>query len=105
VTDVAFHPLAEQELVEAANFYEARAAGLGHDFIREVEHMLAQIVATPEAGTILSGTIRRRLVRRFPFAILYQAGAKNVSVIALMHLRRRPGYWRRRLWDNTETDL
>jgi toxin ParE1/3/4 len=95
VTDVVFHPLAEQELV---------AAGLGNDFIREVEHMLAQIVATPEAGNILTGTIRRRLVRRFPFAILYQAGAKNVSVIALMHQRRRPGYWRRRLQDNIKTD-
>jgi toxin ParE1/3/4 len=105
VTDVVFHPLAEQELVEAATFYEASATGLGNDFVREVEHMLAQIVAAPEAGTIFSGTIRRRLVRRFPFAILYQVGAKNVSVIALMHQHRRPGYWRRRLPDNTKTDL
>jgi len=103
VTEVVFHPLAEQELVEAANFYEARAAGLGNDFIGEVEHMLAQIAADPEAGNILAGPIRRRLVRRFPFAILYQARAQNLSAIALMHLRRRPGYWRRRLRDNTRT--
>ena len=103
MTGVVFHPLAEQELLEAADFYETRAVGLGNDFIREVEHMLAQIVASPEAGNILTGTIWRRLVRRFPFAILYQAGAENLSMIALMHLRRRPGYWRRRLRDNTKT--
>jgi hypothetical protein len=55
VTDVVFHPLAEQELVEAANFYDERAAGLGNDFIREVEHMLAQIIATPKLGPFLRG--------------------------------------------------
>ena len=70
MTSFVFHPLAEQELVEAAQFYETRAAGLGSDFIREVEHTLAQIAANPEAGSVLTGTIRRHLVRRFPFAIL-----------------------------------
>ena len=55
MTGVVFHPLAEQELLEAADFYETRAVGLGNDFIREVEHMLAQIVASPEAGNILAG--------------------------------------------------
>jgi hypothetical protein len=63
---LSFHPLAEQELIEAAHFYERRAAGLGADFVREVERTLVRI--------------RRRL-----------------SVIALMHLRRRPGYWKTRL--------
>jgi toxin ParE1/3/4 len=101
VTSVVFHLLAEEELVEAVRFYEARAPGLGGDFIREVEYMLAQIAVNPEAGNLLTGTIRRRLLRRFPFAILYQAGTENLSVIAVMHLHRRPGYWRRRLKKNT----
>jgi hypothetical protein len=78
-------------------FYEARASGLGGDFIRQVERTLAQIVANPEAGSPLAGKIRRRLVQRFPFAILYQSGPEDVSVLAVMHLRRRPDYWKRRL--------
>ena len=90
-----------KELVDAAAFYEARAAGLGGDLIREVEHMLAQIAANPDAGSLLAGTIRRRLIRRFPFAILYQARAEKLAVIALMHLHRRPGYWSSRLRDDT----
>jgi toxin ParE1/3/4 len=89
--------------MEAVKFYETRAVGLGGDFIREVEHTLAQIVTNPEAGSAFAGTIRRRLLRRFPFAILYQTGAENLSVIALMHLHRRPGYWKRRLRDTTRT--
>jgi toxin ParE1/3/4 len=101
VTDVVFHPLAEQELLEATHFYETRTAGLGDDFLREVEHMLAQIVANPEVGNVLTGTIRRRLLGRFPFAILYQTQPEILFVIALMHLRRRPGYLRRRVRDST----
>jgi toxin ParE1/3/4 len=97
VTDVVFHPLAEQELIEAAHFYQRRAVGLGDNFVREVERALAQIVANPAAGSVLTGAIRRWLVRRFPFAILYQSGSERLSVIALMHLRRRPGYWKTRL--------
>ena len=53
MTGIVFHPLAERELLEAARFYEARAVGLGGDFIREVEHALAQIVADPQAGAWL----------------------------------------------------
>jgi toxin ParE1/3/4 len=97
VTGVVFHPLAERELIEAARFYEGRAVGLGADFIREVEHTLAQIVADPQAGNLIARTIRRRLLRRFPFAILYQVTDDDLSVVALMHLHRRPGYWRRRV--------
>lgn len=96
MSGIIFHPLAERELVEAARFYEARAVGLGGDFIREVEHSLTQIAASPQAGRVFEGTIRRWLVRRFPFANLYRVTTEDVSVVALMHVRRRPGYWKRR---------
>jgi hypothetical protein len=69
---VVFHPLAERELIESAKFDDKRAAGLGADFIRQVEHTLAKVVADPGAGKVLSGAIRRKLVQRFPFAVLYR---------------------------------
>jgi len=69
VTGVVFHPSAERELIEAIRFYEGRAVGLGSDFLREVEHTLAQIVVSPDAGSLLTGTVRRRLVWRFPFEL------------------------------------
>jgi hypothetical protein len=53
VTSVVFHLLAERELIESTRFYEARASGLGGDFIQQVERTLAQIVANPEAGARL----------------------------------------------------
>ena len=95
---VVFHPLAERELIEAAKFYETRAAGLGEDFVLQVERTLAGIVQKSKVGSILTRPIRRRLIPRFPFALLYQSEeTQQITVIALMHLRRRPGYWKRRI--------
>jgi plasmid stabilization system protein ParE len=95
---VVFHPLAEQELIAAAKSYETRAPGLGADFVRQVERTLSDIVANPDAGTLFVGSrIRRRLLRRFPFGLVYQRDTENILVIAVMHLHRRPGYWKRRL--------
>jgi toxin ParE1/3/4 len=92
-----FHPLAERELIAAARFYEIHARGLGADFIRQAERTLAEVLAHPTAGSpIVGSTIRRRLMRRFPFVIVYEVDADNISIIAVMHLRRRPAYWKRR---------
>ena len=92
-----FHPLAEREFIAAARFYETRAPGLGADFIRQVERILSEIVAHPNSGSLFVGsTIRRRLIQRFPFGIVYELESANISVMAVMHLRRRPGYWQRR---------
>ena len=51
------------------------------------------IVEYPEAGHIVLGSIRRRLVRRFPYAILYATRPRVVLVLAIMNLKRRPAYW------------
>jgi plasmid stabilization system protein ParE len=97
---LVFHPLAERELIAAARFYETRASGLGANFIRQIERTLADVVVHPNAGSLFMGmgtTIRRRLMQRFPFGVVYEVETENISVIAIMHLRRRPGYWKRRL--------
>jgi plasmid stabilization system protein ParE len=94
---LTFHPQAERELIAAARFYETRAPGLGADFIHQIERTLAEVTARPGAGSLIPGTaIRRRLTQRFPFAVVYELGPDHIAVIAIMHLRRRPGYWKRR---------
>jgi hypothetical protein len=62
-----FHRLAEYELNEAAQYYDLEEPGLGVAFLEEVDRCLQSIQAAPEAGAILRGTIRRRLLRRFPY--------------------------------------
>jgi toxin ParE1/3/4 len=90
---VSFNPLAEQELNDAAQYYELESAGLGAAFLTEIERCCGSIVEHPEAGQVILGSIRRRLVLRFPYAVLYTIRPGVVRVLAVMNLKRRPAYW------------
>jgi toxin ParE1/3/4 len=94
---VSFHPQAQQELFEAAEFYENRSVGLGRRFLDEVELGSVAIAEAPERCPVLSGTIRRYLVMPFPYGLLYTADSEHVVIVAVMHLHRKPGYWRDRI--------
>ena len=87
--NVSFNPLAEQELNDAAQYYEIESQGLGAAFLAEVRRCCEGIVQYPGAGHTAVGSIRRRLVRRFPYAT--RPGV--VRVLAVMNLNRRPTYW------------
>ena len=90
---VSFHPLAERELNDAAHYYDRQNPGLGAAFLDEVERSCADIASFPQAGAIVEGPIRRRLVRRFPYALLYTVQADIIRILAVMNVRRRPAYW------------
>jgi len=66
-----FHRLAERELNEATQYYDLEKPDLGSSFLREVDRCLRSLEKHPEAGPILRGSVRRRLLRRFPYALLY----------------------------------
>lgn len=91
--EVSFHRLAELELNEAAAYYELERQGLGARFLREVDRCIESLVKHPQAGAIILGDVRRRLVRRFPYAVLYTIKPEGVRIQAIMNLKRRPLYW------------
>ena len=67
-----FHRLGDRELNEAAQYYDLESPGLGSSFLEEVDRCSQSIQDQPEAGMILRGSVRRRLLRRFPYALLYR---------------------------------
>ncbi len=67
----SFHPEAEEELNKAIDYYEDIEPGLGYDFALEVYSAIQLSVKYPKAWTVLEGEVRRCLVRRFPYGILY----------------------------------
>lgn len=91
--DVSFHRLAERELNEAAQYYELERPGLGSAFLSEVQRCLRAISEHPGAGRALVGKVRRRLLRRFPYSLLYTLKPDAIRVLAVMNLKRRPSYW------------
>jgi plasmid stabilization system protein ParE len=92
----AFHPEAQAELEAAIEYYEGCKAGLGVDFAAECFACLRAIENHPAAWPVLEGELRRCLLRRFPYGIVYVAAGGRVLVVAIMHLHRQPGYWRDR---------
>ena len=88
-----FHRLADRELNEAAQYYDLESPGLGSSFLEEVDRCLQSIEDHPEAGVILRGFVRRRLLRRFPYALLYKIKPTSIRILAVMNLKRRPTYW------------
>ncbi len=76
-------------------------AGLGADLTDEVDHALDAIAERPMTWPARPGIaealgIRRFLMARFPFAVAYVVEGDEVVILAIAHLRRRPGYWLRR---------
>lgn len=95
---VEFHPLAKQELDTAFKHYLKLGQNLRDDFSLSVEAGLNSIRQLPRAHPIVIEPVRRILLSRFPYQLVYlPRGSEAVRIFAVAHLARRPGYWRRRL--------
>lgn len=93
IKTVRLLPPAEQEMFDAARYYELQAPGLGQDFLDKVELALQDLVNSSERWPIVQDDIRRRLIRRFPYSLLYRIDPDEVVILAVMHQRRHPSYW------------
>ncbi len=88
--------LAEQEMLDAAAYYELQVPGLGQDFLAKIASAVADIAESPERWPIVRLHVRRRLVHRFPYGLLYRVAPQEVVVLAVAHLHRHASYWVRR---------
>ena len=101
---IEFHPDADVEITEAAQYYEERLAGLGSDLLGEVERALDQILTNPEASQRIARRVRRKPLWRFPYNLIYAVYPDRIRIVACAHQKRRPFYWRKRLKDKDELE-
>ena len=92
-----YHPDALAEYTDGALYFDERVPGLGADFTVEMDNAIAVILEAPDRWRILEEDVRRYLVHRFPYGILYTIEDGYVLIVAMMHLSREPGYWRHRI--------
>ncbi|MBI4701670.1 MAG: type II toxin-antitoxin system RelE/ParE family toxin [Deltaproteobacteria bacterium] len=99
---LSVEPEAEEELAEAVDWYEAREPGLGAALFAEVDAAVFGLrrrelpgVTVPHVRAELP--VRRVLLARFPYAVVFLDASDELHVLAVAHHRRRPGYWRDRL--------
>ena len=92
-----FHPDAEVELIEAAEYYELQVPGLGERFEDEVRRATDLLLQHPEIGSIADPNLRRIVLDRFPFTLYYSVTSDVLRIEVVAHQRRMPGYWRSRV--------
>jgi plasmid stabilization system protein ParE len=90
---VLFSPHARAELKDAAAHYEMELEGLGRVFKREVRQAASRISAFPYGWTRERGDVRRYVLHRFPYKILYAIEQDYIYILAVAHQHRRPDYW------------
>lgn len=93
----SFHHEARIELLEAVEYYENCSRGLGLDFSEEIYSSIQQIIRFPFACSPTSKNTRRCLAKRFPYGIIYAMNDDTIFILAIMHLNKKPNYWRKRL--------
>lgn len=85
--------IARLEFDEAQVFYEMEQSGLGARFEDEIRHSLLRIRQYPQAWPSEHKEIRRYIVHKFPYKILYSIQDDKIVVLAFAHLHRKPDYW------------
>ncbi|GCL40140.1 hypothetical protein SR1949_52740 [Sphaerospermopsis reniformis] len=93
---VIFHPWAEQELTDAINYYEQQKTGLGLEYLEAVEQVVNCLMYYPEIGAKVRGSIRRLVIPKFPYSLLYRVLEEEIRILAVAHHKRKPFYWSKR---------
>jgi hypothetical protein len=91
------HPEADEEFAAAVRYYSDISPELGVRFYRDMERLLQEAVAHPERFWMFDPPARRHLSRDFPYAVVFLEKPGHIWIVAVMNMRRHPGYWRSRL--------
>jgi len=94
---VVFRRAARVEFDDAADWYEARRAGLGPDFTAAVQAILDRIADMPESYPKVLREARQALVPGFPYCVYYVADATRAVVVSVFHTSRDPTIWQGRV--------
>jgi hypothetical protein len=94
---VWFHPEARAELLESVAYYGAQQIGLGERFLEGVTEAVHRIGHHPNMYPRVSEDWRQCRVPRFPYGLVYAVTPRRIEIYAVVHLHRKPGYWRDRM--------
>lgn len=92
-----FHPEALQEYEDSALYYYSVSPLVAGRFVVEIEKAIRRMRRHPTAWAMVDEDVRRCLVKRFPFGIYFTIESDHLLIVAVMHLSRRPGYWKGRV--------
>lgn len=90
---IIFSKYAKLELEDAVSFYELQQSELGKRFKNEVKKAILRIAEYPTAWSTEKGEVRKCLLHKFPYKLLYSIESDHIFIIAVAHQHRKPNYW------------
>jgi len=91
------HAEANREFQEAVDYYGGISPELGARFYREMEQLMREVCERPQLFRQFDPPARRHFTDRFPYGVIYLVEPDHIWIVAVMHLHREPGYWRKRV--------
>ena len=89
---VFYHPDAEREVIEAAQYYSSKVFALGAEFLDEINRAVQSICSDPTRLPVVEDDIRLISVSRFPFGIYYRVESDGIRILIVRHHSRQPDY-------------
>jgi plasmid stabilization system protein ParE len=99
--EIRFLSLANREVDDAAQWYEAREEDLSREVLDELDRIVRLVRLYPYTGMQVEPEIRRFLFTRFPYSLVYGIDKETIVVIAVANQHREPNYWADRI-DNVK---
>jgi len=90
-----FLPEVEKDVLVGDEWYETKSPGLGEDFLRTFYACAGEIARNPLLYPKVCREFRRRLIKKFPYAIYFKTEEKQVIVLGIFHCARDPRSVRR----------
>jgi len=91
---VVLAPQAENDIAEAFEWYRGRSATAADAFRIEALDAIDRLVDAPTRWRMDEDGMRRRVLRHFPYSLVFEVLGNTVTILAVAHNRRQPGYWR-----------
>lgn len=93
---VEFHPEATEEVESSADWYAEQSLSAARDFLVAVDLTIKSIASDPKRFALVDDRHRGCSISHFPFQIVFRIHADLLTIVAVAHAKRRPGYWRHR---------
>ncbi len=88
--EVIVRPAAERDIREARAWYRDIAPRFAEQFTSAVDQAIVSATETPLAFQVLHRSVRRVLLRRFPYALFFVAHESRIVVVGVLHQSRDP---------------
>jgi toxin ParE1/3/4 len=92
----SLHPQAREELEQAIQFYKSKQAGLEKRFLEAVDDAITRVCRNPLIYRKIEENVRKCRLLHFPYAVIFRLASEQIEIIAVMHLRKKPNYWKPR---------